>query len=52
MYIGVLESVIISGLNNSVVRALAWYTRGPGFKSWLRLDLSPPETNHIVKDFT
>ena len=28
---------------STVVRVLAWYARGPGFKSCLRLDFSPPD---------
>lgn len=38
---GVWLSVNVSGLNSSVVRALAWYARSLGFKSQLRLDFSP-----------
>lgn len=35
-------SVSISGLNNSVIRALAQYGRGPGFESQLRCDSHTP----------
>lgn len=37
-------SVNISGLNISVVKALARNARGPGFKPRLRLDFLPPVT--------
>ena len=45
-YPGVLESVKISSLNSSVDWALAWYARGPGFESRLRLDFSQPVTSN------
>lgn len=37
-------SQFISGLSSSVVRALALYAWGPGFKSQLRVVFSPPVT--------
>lgn len=40
----VWQSVNISGLNSSVLRALARYSIGPGFESRLRRDFSPPVT--------
>lgn len=38
---GMWLSVDISGLSSSVVIVLAWYARGSGFNSRLRLDFSP-----------
>ena len=46
-YPGVWESINISGLNSSVIRALAQYAKGTGFESQFRLNFLPPVTGRL-----
>ena len=46
-YPGVWESINISGLNSSVIRALAQYAKGTGFESRFRLNFLSPVTGRL-----